>query len=221
MRTALNINKLNTVYNKTARYYDFYHRIGTFGLDEKGRNYLIQHLVKENDFILDAGGGTGRSSFLSLKLTRGHAKAVVLDQSELMLEKGREIAKKAGLSDKIEFINADMYSIPFNDNTFDKVISTYSTCPLDNPANAVIEMLRVLKPGGLLGIAHSTNPENKITRWISTKFENLLWKFPRLSLGCRNIELVSDIQKLNVSIETNKTIGFIPFYFKILIIRKP
>lgn len=220
MKVALEINKLNKVYNKTAKYYDLFHRIGTFGLDEKGRNFLIHHLVKENDYILDAGGGTGRSAFLSLKKMHGNGKIVILDQSELMLQKAREIAEKDGLTDKIEFINADMYNIPFKDKTFDKVMSTYSTCPLDNPVNSVIEMLRVLKPGGLLGIAHSTNPENKIANWISSKIENILWKFPRLSLGCRNIELVNDIKKLDVEIEVNKTIGIIPFYFKILIIRK-
>lgn len=113
-----------------------------------------------------------------------------------------------------------MYSIPFKDETFDKVMSTYSTCPLDNPVNSVIEMLRVLKQGGLLGIAHSTNPDNKIAKWISSKIENILWKFPLLSLGCRNIELVNDIKKLDIEIEVEKTIGIIPFYFKILIIRK-
>jgi ubiquinone/menaquinone biosynthesis C-methylase UbiE len=85
---------------------------------------------------------------------------------------------------------------------------------------AVKEMLRVLKKGGLLGITHSTYSNNKIVKWISNIIENIIWKFPRLSLGCRNISLENDIRKLDVDIIEEKTIGIIPFFFKILIIKK-
>ena len=85
---------------------------------------------------------------------------------------------------------------------------------------AVFEMLRVLKIGGLLGIAHSTDPDNKIAKWISSKIENVIWRFPRLSLGCRNISLIDGIRKMNVDIIEEKIIGFIPIFFKILVIKK-
>ena len=113
-----------------------------------------------------------------------------------------------------------MYQIPFADGTFDSVLSTYSTCPLEKPVNAVIEMLRVLKKNGLLGIAHSTDPKNKTAKWFSNVFQNFLWKFPGLSLGCRNIDLIDEIKKLDVQILEDKTIGFVPFYFRILIVKK-
>jgi hypothetical protein len=86
--------------------------------------------------------------------------------------------------------------------------------------NAVREMLRVLKPDGHLGIAHSTWPENRIARWSSDQIEKLIWLFPRLSLGCRNINIVDGLGDLDVDIQEERTIGFVPFYFKILIIRK-
>ena len=113
-----------------------------------------------------------------------------------------------------------MYEIPYEDETFDKVLSTYSTCPLENPMNAVKEMLRVLKSGGFLGIAHSTNSDKKIVKWISDKIEDIIWNFPRLSLGCRNISLVNEIRKMNVDIIEEKIIGILPYFFRILIVRK-
>jgi hypothetical protein len=48
----------------------------------------------------------------------------------------------------------------------------------------------------------------------------LIWLFPRLSLGCRNIDLINDLRHLDVEIVEEQTIGFIPIYFKILVIKK-
>jgi len=39
----------------------------------------------------------------------------------------------------------DMYEIPYPDETFDTVLSSYSTCPLENSMNALQEMLRMFK----------------------------------------------------------------------------
>ena len=103
---------------------------------------------------------------------------------------------------------------------FDVVISTYSTCPLEDPSKAVKEMFRVLKTNGLLGIAHSSQTENIIARKISDWIEMIIWKFPRLSLGCRNINLINDINKMNVKIIENRLIGFIPWYFRLIILEK-
>jgi ubiquinone/menaquinone biosynthesis C-methylase UbiE len=113
-----------------------------------------------------------------------------------------------------------MYNIPFPDHHFDVVISTYSTCPLENPANAVREMLRVLKINGLLGIAHSCEPENKFAQIISNWIESIIWRFPRLSLGCRKFDISDDLKSMKINIIEDKIIGFIPWFFRLLIIQK-
>jgi ubiquinone/menaquinone biosynthesis C-methylase UbiE len=220
MRDALKKDKVRYIYNKTAVYYNVYHNLGTFGSDERGRNILVNRIIKENDYVLDAGGGTGLTALKAGRKVGGNGKVVILDLSENMLEEARKKIEKSGLAERFELKIGDMYEIPYEDETFDKVLSTYSTCPLKNPMNAVKEMLRVLKKGGLLGIAHSTDSDKKIVKWISDKIEDLIWKFPRLSLGCRNISLVDEIKKMNVDIIEEKIIGILPYFFKILIIRK-
>jgi ubiquinone/menaquinone biosynthesis C-methylase UbiE len=220
MKVALKIDKVRNIYNKTAGYYDIFHNLGTFGLDEKGRNILINRTIEENDYVLDAGGGTGITAIKAGDKVGKNGKVVILDISENMLEQARKKIEKLKMLEKYELKVGDMYEIPYPGETFDTVLSSYSTCPLENPMNAVKEMLRVLKKGGLLGIAHSTDSNKKLVKWISSKIENIIWKFPRLSLGCRNISLVNDIRKLDVDIIEEKTIGFIPFFFKILIIKK-
>ena len=220
MRIALKQEKLKYIYNKSYNYYDIFHTLGTFRIDEKGRNYLVKRAIKPSDYVLDAGGGTGLTSFKAVKNLNEKGKIVILDFSEKMLKKAQEKAIKLNLGEKVEIKLGDMYEIPFADGTFDSVLSTYSTCPLENPINAVKEMLRVLKNQGILGIVHSSYPENKFAKWLSNGLENLIWKFPRISLGCRNIELMDEIRKLNVEIIENKIIGFVPFYFRIIILKK-
>ncbi|MCB0495866.1 MAG: class I SAM-dependent methyltransferase [Cyclobacteriaceae bacterium] len=220
MKKALNPKKVKSIYNYSYGYYDLLHTMGTFRMDERGRKHLVEKIVKPEDYILDAGGGTGLTALKAAKRLNENGKIVILDFSEKMLEKANAKAKRLGLSDKIETRLGDMYEIPYPDDTFDSVLSTYSTCPLENPMKAVDEMLRVLKPGGVLGIAHSSDPENKVARWLSSKIENVIWKFPGLSLGCRNIELMTGIQRLDVEILEDKIIGFVPFYFRIILVKK-
>lgn len=217
---ALNKDLVKATYDKTAKYYDLFHNLGTFNIDRYGRKYLVRKIVKSGDFILDAGGGTGATSLLAVKTYGEKTKAVVLDFSENMLQQALEKAKEEQVEDRVTIKVGDMYDIPYPDNCFDVVISTYSACPLENPAIAVREMIRVLKINGYLGIAHSSQPDNKILKKVSDFFEKIIWKFPRLSLGCRNIDLLGDIETMNVKIIENKLIGFVPWYFRLLILQK-
>lgn len=220
MLTGLQKTKVKNIYNKTASYYDFYHSVGTYGFDGKGRKIIVDKIIEENDYVLDAGGGTGTTAIMAGLVVGEKGKVVILDISENMLDQARVKINKLGIADRFVLEAGDMYSIPFPDNSFDKVMSTYSTCPLEDPLKAVEEMVRVLKKGGLLGIAHSTDSDNRIAKWISSKIEGIIWRFPRLSLGCRKISLVDGIKKMNVDIIEQTTIGMIPFYFKIIIIEK-
>ena len=220
MLIALKKLDVHNIYNKTASYYDIYHHLGTYGFDERGRNALVNKIIRKDDYVLDSGGGTGITAIKAGFSVGKKGKIVILDMSENMLEQAKNKIEKLGMMERFILKVGDMYEIPYPDETFDKVLSTYSTCPLEDPLKAVKEMLRVLKEGGILGIAHSTDPNNKLAVWISGKIEGFIWRFPRLSPGCRKISLVDDIRKMNVEIIEEKIIGLIPFFFKILIIKK-
>lgn len=220
MKKSLPYDLVKSIYNRTADYYDKYHNIGTMGIDERGRKFLVNKIVKPGYYILDAGGGTGNTALKALQKTGRNGKAVILDFSSDMLKKASQKAEKKGLRDQLEIVEGDMYDIPFPDNTFDAVFSTYSTCPLADPVLAVKEMLRVTKVNGMVGIAHSTDSPDKIARQISAFIEYFIWKFPRLSLGCRNIQIMDDIKQLPVEIIDDRIIGFIPFYFRLIVLRK-
>ena len=220
MTAALDKNRVKRIYNLTSGYYDWYHRLGTFNQDGRGRKFLVDHSVKEGDFILDAGGGPGTTGLMALEKAGASGRLVILDASENMLEQAKLKAAAKKLSDQVTIQVGDMYEIPYPDDTFDVVFSTYSTCPLENPAHAVLEMLRVVKPGGLVGIAHSANPDGWLARFFTDAIEKIIWQFPRLSLGCRKFDMSADLQQMDATILEDKLIGFVPWYFRLIILRK-
>jgi ubiquinone/menaquinone biosynthesis C-methylase UbiE len=94
---------------------------------------------------LDVGCGTG---FLALRLAElGHAVAGV-DLSEQMLAQARVKAKQAAL--EIEFRVGDAADLDVDDDTYDLVVARHVIWNLPDPARAVAEWLRVLRPGGRL-----------------------------------------------------------------------
>jgi ubiquinone/menaquinone biosynthesis C-methylase UbiE len=101
--------------------------------------------------IIDIGSGTGIVAFMALE--SGAAKVVCGDISEYMLERGREKAKTKGYdSSHIDFCQLDAESLPFNDNSFDIVITGMLLGILPDQKKAVKEMFRVLRPGGFLSL---------------------------------------------------------------------
>lgn len=111
--------------------------------------------IKENHKVLEVASGSGESScFLARKFG---CCIVGIDLSDHLLEQAREKAKKSNL--QIDFTKADAHSLPYPDESFDVVISECSLSLMDQK-KALSEMVRVLKPGGTLGIADIYWKEN-------------------------------------------------------------
>lgn len=109
------------------------------GLDLQGRE------------ALDVGGGTGIISLLALQ--KGAAKVVCGDISNYMLEIGRAKAAKQGYgADRIDFRWLDAESLPFKEASFDIVLTGMSFGLFPDQERAVTEMVRVLRPGGLISV---------------------------------------------------------------------
>jgi ubiquinone/menaquinone biosynthesis C-methylase UbiE len=101
--------------------------------------------------VLDVGSGTGIMSLLALR--KGAAKVICGDISRYMLEVGRTKAYRQSYgADRIDFRQLDAESLPFEDASFDVVMTGMTMGLLPDPGKAMTEMVRVLRPGGLLSV---------------------------------------------------------------------
>ena len=104
--------------------------------------------------ILDVGAGSGTitASIVPYLPSGGHITAV--DLSPDIVSRAAAHAQKLGVSDKITFQPASVYTLSstFPANTFDIVHASQMLCHLDSPVSAISEMLRVVKPGGILAL---------------------------------------------------------------------
>lgn len=104
--------------------------------------------IKKGERALDAGCGTG---IYSIELAKRGARVAAIDDSSEMLERARDKAGQVGLP--IDFIKADALKSPFPDGHFDLVLSVCMLCFVKETEAALLEMKRVLRPGGKMIIA--------------------------------------------------------------------
>ncbi len=221
MRPAMDKGPLRTVYERVAGRYDFQHAFLTAGSDQRGRQILVQKAVSPGDKILDCGAGTGSTTLLALEKAGPSGRAVLFDMSDGMLAVAKKRLAKAGASNQVEFRIGDMLALPFGDNSFDVVLSTYSMCPLYDPAEGARELFRVTKPGGLIGVAHSTDPENRVVKWLADRVENLVWHIPSISLGCRSVSVLPLLEQAGCDVILEKRVGVPLWPFVVFVARKP
>lgn len=75
---------------------------------------------------------------------------VAADIAPTMLERTMAAARRRGVADQVEPRVADVGDLPFEDGSFDLVVSLTGLHCFPDPARAVVEMVRVLRPGGVL-----------------------------------------------------------------------
>jgi len=101
--------------------------------------------------VIDVGGGTGILALMAVEM--GASKVICGDISEYMLEQGRRKAKSLGYnSDRIEFHQLDAEALPFEDNSFDVVMTGMAFGLFPDQEKAVKEMFRVLRPEGFISL---------------------------------------------------------------------
>ena len=103
----------------------------------------------EEGRILDVGCGSGDIA-IEIASAFPRAKIVGMDLSEPMLKIAQSAAEKADVPDRVSFRKGDAKSMPFEDKSFDVVISLNTFHLVDDQVGMLNEVERVLKPNGLL-----------------------------------------------------------------------
>ncbi len=221
MRTALKVDELKGVYARVSGHYDLQHAFITAGADQRGRILLVERAVGAGERVLDCGCGTGTTGILAARKVGPQGKVTLFDLSDAMLEVARRKVVEAGVEDRVEFKTGDMVQLPFADGEFDVVLSTYSMCPLYDPAKGALELYRVVRPGGRIGIAHSTEPKDAFVKWLADRVEDWAWRFPSLSMGCRAVDVLPALKRAGATVVFERRIGVPLWPFVVFVVEKP
>jgi ubiquinone/menaquinone biosynthesis C-methylase UbiE len=143
-------------------------RIFAAGYDPLSARWEKQHgaelraklLASARGRVLEIGVGTG----LSLPHYPPVEELVAADPSEPMLRRARRRA--AGAGREVTFVEAPGERLPFEGDSFDTVVSMAVLCTVDDPARTLLEIRRVLRPGGqLLFLEHVRADDPGRSRW--------------------------------------------------------
>ena len=123
--------------------------------------------IRAGQKVLDVAAGNGN---VSLAAARRWCDVVATDYVPALLERARERAAAERL--KIEFREADAEALPFQDASFDAVVSTFGVMFTPDQDKAAAELIRVCRPGGKIGLANWT-PEGFIGQVFKTLGKHL------------------------------------------------
>jgi len=105
--------------------------------------------IKAGSKVLDVAAGNGMAS---LAAARRWCEVTSTDYVPALLERGRARAAAEGMA--IEFREADAEKLPFDNYSFDAVLSTFGVMFTPNQEMAAAELLRVCRPKGKIGLAN-------------------------------------------------------------------
>ena len=164
------------MFDSVADSYDRTNDLLSFGQDRLWRKKVLKAINPQSgQTVLDLAAGTGSSSIVFAK---PGVKVIASDFSEGMLAVGRK------RHPELEFVYADATALPFNSESVDAVTIPFGLRNVVDPNKALTEMLRVLKPGGVVVICEFSHLRAPVIgglyRWylrnVLTKLSKVLAK---------------------------------------------
>jgi demethylmenaquinone methyltransferase/2-methoxy-6-polyprenyl-1,4-benzoquinol methylase len=185
--------KVQRLYNILSPFYDYLTYFEKRSM-EKG---LQVTEIRDGNRVLEVGFGTGQMMIKLATRVGKDGTMVGLDLSQRMLEKTRKRVKKHDLVSRINLQLGDARNLPYQDNIFDMVLTTYMLDLINTPdlTQVLTEFKRVLKPGGRVILVNMSRGEH----WYSNMklYEWFYRKAPSLFGGCRPIMISPFLEELN------------------------
>ena len=175
------------LYDLYARRYDRIKQFDDYSDQLLLAEPLLDRLAPQADpLILDLATGAGRLPMLMAGNGRFEGHVIGLDYSRKMLDVAAAKIMRERFGAFISLARGDAMDLPFPDGAFDAVTCLESLEFFPDPAAALAELARVLRPGGLLLATNRIN-----TRWMPGR----TWSEKRMrleleALGMRETEVM-------------------------------
>lgn len=159
------------MFDSIAPAYDFMNTAMTAGLHRWWRNRALQmafsygNATRKPGKILDVACGTGDVSFrLHKLLPEAHITGLDLSPGMLHIAKEKLADMDSSAKSHIDFTEGDSLALPYEDNTFDLITVAYGVRNFERLQDGYSEMLRVLRPGGVLCVVELSEPANPLVK---------------------------------------------------------
>ncbi len=154
-----NSRLMRAMFHTVAPRYDFITRAFSYGMDRRWKKTGVERAtLPENPVVLDLASGTGDFSLLVTRHYPG-SLTIAADLTERMLQ----LARGRGLRSAV---CADAGHLPFPDESFDCVFIGYGLRNFSNLQQALSEIQRVTRPGGMLVSLDFFLPANPVLRGL-------------------------------------------------------
>lgn len=153
------------VFRSVADKYDLMNDLMSFGIHRLWKRFTIARAgVRPGHSVLDVAAGTGDLSKGFAKRMNGQGLLVMTDINEAMLRLGRDNLIDQGITNEVQFVQADAEQLPFVDNRFDVISIGFGLRNVTRQQKALESMYRCLTPGGKLIILEFAQATTKTIR---------------------------------------------------------
>lgn len=154
---------IGRLFDRIASTYDRFNHLTSLGIDIYWRRVAIRGM-QPVQHLLDVAIGTADVAIMALRHHRAE-RVTGIDLSPEMMAVGRRKAQRAGLAERIDFVEGSALEMPFADSSFQAVSCAYGVRNFSDLDRGLGEMYRVLQPGGQLLILEFSYPRNPLIRW--------------------------------------------------------
>jgi len=155
-------------YSRVSTIYDLIYGLGIF---KNGRD-LAGELLKlfPGAQLLEVGVGTG----LSIPSLPRNIEITAIDLSQKMLNQTRQRLSLLGRQE-VQLYKMDATQLDFPDNSFDRILAAYFVSTVPDPVQAVLEMKRVCRPGGIILLVNHFHGQTSFVRFLERLLSPLFY----------------------------------------------
>jgi demethylmenaquinone methyltransferase/2-methoxy-6-polyprenyl-1,4-benzoquinol methylase len=151
--------------------YDRLAELLSMGQNGRWRRAMVDRIVPDRPgLVLDVASGPAG---VALQLAdRSSARVVGVDLTLDMLCQGQRNVAHRGMVDRVQLVAGRAEQMPFADSTFDALTFTYLLRYVDDPQATLIELARVVRPGGAVASLEFLLPQSRFWRfwwWLYTR----------------------------------------------------